>query len=172
MAAAPVGSAWSAVGLMAVVGAAVLAGDLLTKWAAFRSLLVGEVVPVVGGVLNFRLSRNEGAVFGMGQGLGPVFVLVTIVAVAAMVWAVWVYGRGSRILSCALGLLLGGALGNLWDRVAYGHVRDFIDVYAGTRHWPTFNVADVAICVGVGLIVLYSFRHPAEARGGTTDERG
>ena len=139
------------------VSVAVLTADLLTKWLAFDKLDPSVPFVVIPGLLNFRRSLNLGAVFGIGQGMGALFVLFTEVASVVLVWVACVYGLSSRLLSCALALLLGGALGNLWDRLVHGSVRDFIDVYAGSHHWPTFNVADVAICVGCGLIILHSF---------------
>ncbi len=142
------------------VAGVALACDLLTKALAFRYL--DPVVPlsVIPGLLNLRWSENKGAVFGLGQGLAPLFIVFTIIAAAAIIWAVRAYGRSSRLLTCGLGLLLGGALGNLWDRVVYGSVRDFIDLYLGRYHWPTFNVADAAICVGVTLVIIHAFRSP------------
>ncbi len=132
--------------------------DLLTKWAAFRYLEPHVPWRVLPGLLNLRTSRNAGAVFGVGQGLSPLFIVFTIIAAAAIIWAVRVYGPSSRVLTCGLGLLLGGALGNLWDRVAEGSVRDFIDLYVGQYHWPTFNLADAFICIGVGMVIYAEFK--------------
>ena len=141
--------------------AVVLILDLLTKHIAFQRLRRGEAVPLLPGCLDLRLSGNQGAVFGIGQGFGWFFILATVVATAAILWAVWKYGRSSRLLSCGLGLLLGGALGNLYDRIVIGFVRDFIDAYIGAHHWPTFNVADMAICVGAGMLVLQALLAPS-----------
>jgi len=144
--------------LFSMVAGLVLFCDLLTKWATFRYLDPQSALSIVPGLLNFRLSTNQGAVFGLGQGLRPLFILFTLAASVGILWAQWVHGRTSKLLTFGLGLLLGGALGNLYDRITFEGVRDFIDVYAGRYHWPTFNVADMAICIGCGLVVLYSFR--------------
>ena len=149
----------------------VLVCDLLTKWAAFRSLEFHEILHIIPGFLSFQLSINRGGVWGFGQGLGLLFILFTIVACLVIVWIAIVHGRSSRLLTWSLALIMGGALGNLWDRICHGGVRDFIDMYLDEYHWPTFNIADIAICVGVGLIILHSFRpRPAgkkrEARSG------
>lgn len=146
------------------VGGAVLvfAADLLAKALAFGRIAPGEIVTVVPGLLNLRLSENRGALFGMGQGWGGLFVVFTIVAVVGILWAQWKYGRASRLLTVSMAVLLGGALGNLYDRVRLGVVRDFIDLHAGPYHWPTFNVADMGITVGCALIILYSFLAPKE----------
>ncbi len=115
-------------------------------------------------ILNFQISRNRGAVFGLGQGMTALLIAFTIFAGAAIVWAQWRYGRSSRLLSTGLGLLLGGAIGNLYDRLLFGSVRDFIDLYFGSYHWHTFNIADAAICVGCGFVILFSFRKPPEGQ--------
>ena len=135
--------------------------DLLSKDLAFKFLRLGMPHRIIPGLLSFTLSLNAGAVFGVGQGMRALFVVFTLIAAAGILWVLWAHGRSSRLLTYGLALVLGGALGNLWDRLFNdGKVRDFIDVYAGGHHWPTFNVADTAICVGAGLIILYSLRKP------------
>ena len=155
------------------VAGLILIGDLLTKWAAFTYLGSDPhvVLRIIPGILNFRLSLNQGAVFGLGQGLRWVFVAFTLAASVGIVWGQWTYGRSSRLLTLGLGLLLGGALGNLYDRVLLASVRDFIDVYAGRHHWPTFNLADAAICVGCGLIVLCSFKTPRNEKSAASSKQ-
>jgi len=146
------------------VAMAVLVADLLTKWLAFKTLKNAPIA-VVPGLLNLKCAPlNTGAVWSIGQGLGPLFIIFTIIAVAGIVWVVRVYGRSSRTLTFGLALIMGGALGNLWDRLLHGGVRDFIDAYLGKYHWPTFNVADMGICVGAGLIMLYSFKTQGPAK--------
>jgi len=139
-----------------------LFADLLTKHLAFKYLDPAAVLPIIPGCLNLRVSVNRGAVFGIGQGMGLFFVLFTVVAAAGIIWAACAYGRSSRFLTIGLGLLLGGALGNLWDRLVHGCVRDFIDAYVGRYHWPTFNIGDAAICAGAAIIVLHAFLSPRE----------
>ena len=145
----------------------VLLFDLVTKWLVFNAYAVGQRRTLIPGLINLHVSRNAGAAFGMGKGFGAVFVMVSIAASIAMTWAAFKYGRHSRLIAVALALLVGGALGNVWDRLLHqGHVRDFIDLHVGTLHYPAiFNIADVAICVGCGLIVLHSFLSP-EPRAG------
>ena len=93
----------------------------------------------------------------MGQGRTLHFVAFSIVAIAVLV--VFMLRTESRKIlpNLALGVLLGGAVGNLYDRIFLGYVRDFIDLYWRTHHWPTFNVADAFICVGVGLLFVDAF---------------
>ena len=144
--------------LLLGVAGLVLVGDLVSKWLAVRELGDREPVELLGGLLTLRLVRNAGAAFGFAQGLTIAF---TVVA-AAVVVVILRLSRRLRSLpwAVALGLVLGGAVGNLVDRVfrapapGRGHVVDFLEL----PHWPVFNLADSAIvCAGV-LMVLLSLR--------------
>lgn len=153
--------------LMLLLGlaAAMLAADLITKHVADRALNSGadsRIIRVVPGCLDFRWTGNRGAVFGIGQGRRALFITFTIIASAGIVWATLSHGRRSLLLTTGLGLLLGGALGNLYDRIFISFVRDFIYLHAGRYAWPTFNVADMAICAGAAAVIIYSFRQPKE----------
>jgi signal peptidase II len=144
--------------------AGVIAGDLLTKWLAFHAdnLLPPRVI--IPHFFDLSRSRNTGGVFGVGQGQAMFFILFTLVASAVILWAVGKYGRASGWLTFGLGCVFGGAMGNLWDRLALGYVRDFIHCFVGRYHWPTFNIADSAICVGAAILVLHSFLSPDARR--------
>ncbi|WP_226913341.1 signal peptidase II [Gephyromycinifex aptenodytis] len=134
------------------------AGDQATKRWALASLTPGQIRPFLGEVLQFTLVFNPGAAFSLGTGITPVFTF----AMAAVAVAILVSLRrlNSRWWALALGLLLGGALGNLTDRLlrppgfAHGHVVDFLML----PHWPVFNVADSAIVTAAALIALAAFR--------------
>jgi signal peptidase II len=78
----------------------------------------------------------------------------------AMVFSIWLYRtpKKDRWTRLGLSLIIGGAIGNLIDRLQYGYVIDFLDLYVGTHHWPAFNVADSAICIGTGLLLIEAFR--------------
>jgi signal peptidase II len=143
--------------LLAVAGL-VLAGDLVTKWLAVRVLGDREPVDLFGGLLTLRLVRNAGAAFGVAQGLTIAF---TVVAAAVVVVILRLSRRlASLPWAVALGLVLGGAVGNLVDRVfrapgpGRGHVVDFLEL----PHWPVFNLADSAIVSAGVLMVLLSLR--------------
>ena len=144
--------------------AGVIAGDLLTKWLAFHADNLVQPRVVIPNFLDFTRSMNTGGVFGVGQGQVTFFILFTLVASAAILWAVARYGRASRWLTFGLGCVFGGAMGNLWDRLALGYVRDFIHCFIGRYHWPTFNIADSAICVGAAILVIHSFLSPDARR--------
>jgi len=107
---------------------------------------------------NFKIALNKGAAWGLFRDLHPdwrvpFFVVISAVAVTVIV-LFYRKIEGQRLVGSALVLILGGAIGNLIDRIRLGWVIDFIDWHYGTSHWPTFNIADVAISVGVGLMVL------------------
>jgi signal peptidase II len=147
------------VGLLAASGAAVLLADILTKQWAVSALTDGEPVRVPGGILYLDLIRNSGAAFSLGTGYTFIFPVITIAVVGWIAWA----ARRLRSVpwAVALGFVLGGALGNLTDRVfrapgpMVGHVIDFLSLFAPRGEvWPVFNVADSALCVGVTLAVL------------------
>jgi len=144
--------------------AGLIAGDLLTKWLAFHGDNLFPPHVIIPNCFDLSRSENRGGVFGVGQGQVAFFILFTLVASAAILWAVRKYGRTSRRLTFALGCVFGGAMGNLWDRLALGYVRDFIDAHLGPHHWPTFNIADSAICIGAAILVIHSFLTPDARR--------
>ena len=137
------------------LAAAVAAADQLTKLAAVRALVLHEPVAVLPFV-NLTLVHNRGAAFSFLAGAGGwqrwFFIVLTIVIAAAI--AAWLargaWRRGATATSLAL--VLGGAVGNLVDRVRLGYVIDFVDVHAAGWHWPAFNVADAAISCGAVLL--------------------
>ena len=141
--------------------AAVVAADRLSKWAALAWLRPGEGLDVTG-FFNLVLVFNRGAAFSfLADARGwqqPLFIAVAIAAAAIVSWMLWRY-PARRLLCAGLALILGGALGNLWDRLAYGHVVDFLDFHALGWHWPAFNVADSAISVGAVILIAESFLH-------------
>jgi signal peptidase II len=143
-----------------LAAAAVVAADRLSKWAALAWLKPGESVELTG-FFNLVLVFNRGAAFSfLADAPGwqaPFFILVALAAAAIVSWLLW-RNPARRLLNAGLALILGGALGNLWDRVAFGHVVDFLDFHALGWHWPAFNVADSAISVGAAILIAESFR--------------
>ena len=134
------------VALLAVAAAAVLA-DQLTKQVVGRTLAVGESVDLVG-PLSLRHVENSGIAFGLFSSRTTVVIGVTAVAVAWMLWFFARSGRRHPVLPVGLGLVLGGSVANLVDRVRLGRVTDFLDFEA----WPAFNLADTFIVVGVAIL--------------------
>lgn len=135
--------------------------DQLTKLAA-RAWLSDQPLPIIPGFFDLELSYNRGAAFGLLPDWAPLFVIVALVAVFAIV-RLRRATDGSRVLATGLGLLMGGALGNLIDRLASrtGEVTDFLSFHlttgGKTYAWPTFNVADVGIVAGAAVVFLYIY---------------
>jgi len=148
------------------LSAAIAAADLATK-AWVSSVFRAGDVHVVTPFLNLVLWHNPGAAFSFLAGAGGwqrwFFVGVTV-AVSAVLLAMLRRSGGNRLLAAALALVLGGAAGNLWDRLTLGHVVDFIQLHAAGYYWPAFNVADSAITVGVALILWDGLRDARAAR--------
>ena len=144
-----------------VLSALVIAVDQFTKHLALATLQPYESHEVIPGLLNWTLAFNPGAAFSFLAGAdGWQRWLFTALAVGVSVGlAVWLsqLRRGDWRNAAPLALIIGGALGNLVDRLRFGHVTDFIDVYWGSAHWPAFNIADSAICVGAVALALFSF---------------
>ena len=147
-----------------VLAAAVILLDQGTKHLATRLLDLHVPVPVAP-FFNLTLTYNPGAAFSFLSDAGGwqrwlFSLLAVLVSVFIVLWLRRV-PRGQVWLPLALALVLGGALGNLWDRLARGVVVDFIDLYYGSWHWPAFNVADSAISVGAVMLVISGLRGPA-----------
>lgn len=124
--------------------------DQVTKIAIIANLKPGESIPVMGNFFALTYVTNKGGAFGLFSGHPWFFVALAglmVLAGIAFIPKIW---KLPGILKFSLGLLVGGAIGNLIDRLRFGFVVDFLDF----RIWPTFNVADIAICVGVGLLVI------------------
>ena len=142
--------------------------DQLTKWWVLRTLPEYQSVPVIKGFFDLVNIRNRGAAFGFLNRSDIewqfwLFLGATLLAVVA-IFAL-VRGTKSTLLLTGLGLIMGGAIGNLIDRVRFRSVVDFLDFYIGTWHWPAFNVADIAICCGAILacVAMYLTEKTAKA---------
>lgn len=135
--------------------------DQVTKSVAVQWLTLNQSHPVFPG-FNLTLVHNPGAAFSFLRDAGGwqryfFIVLTTVISVVLLVWLARL-PSGRALLACALALVIGGAAGNLWDRLQYGYVIDFIEVYYDKWSWPVFNIADSAITVGVMLLILDSFK--------------
>lgn len=151
--------------------AGVAVADLLTKLVIVERLPIGSVRPVIDGWFSIVHYRNPGAAFGLGAALGHAlpWLLTGASAIIAAVVLVSAFrtSLSDRWTQIGLHLVLGGAIGNIVNRLTFGPVVDFLDVYvrtaSGEHHWPAFNVADSAICIGIGVLLLASFRKPSAA---------
>jgi len=149
--------------LFVSLAASTLVVDQATKVAATTWLLPRGSVQVIPGFFDLSYVLNRGAVFGIFRGLQDPYrgLLLTIVPIIALVVVLAMVMRTptDRLRThAALGLILGGALGNLLDRLRLGAVVDFLEFYVGQYHWPNFNAADSAICIGVTLLVIDIWR--------------
>ena len=148
-----------------VLAAAIVVADQVAKWAVLGSFAPGER-RVLTGFFNLVLVFNKGAAFSfLADAPGwqtPLFVVFSLVA-AVIVSVLLFRSPGRPMFYAGLALILGGALGNVIDRLRFGQVVDFLDFHAMGWHWPAFNVADSAITVGAALLILEGFFH--EKRG-------
>jgi lipoprotein signal peptidase len=165
-------SAWACLLVPLILG---LSLDLLTKHAAFESLVTGRVMDANGqeqvlsrvaqpipGLLHFQAHVNRGAVFGIAQNQRPVFVVVSILALGLLAY-LFARSGSQRFYQVLLGVLFGGVLGNLYDRVAFGYVRDMIYILPNLDVFPwIFNIADSLLCTGVGGMFAYTLIHGDE----------
>jgi signal peptidase II len=152
--------------LMFVIAAVVVVLDRVTKLWIVAHIKPGHAILVIPKVFRLTHVLNTGAAFSMFEGsASPLLVRnlligFSIAAVVVVLALIWKMGRSVTLTSVALALILGGAVGNLYDRVRYAHVVDFLEVHIIHYHWPDFNVADSSIVVGACLLLLEMLRTP------------
>jgi signal peptidase II len=164
----PMTFAWLAVAAVVVIL------DAWTKYLASTQLVMFQPVEVFSW-LNMRLAHNPGAAFSFLAGAGgwQRWFLTALALVVSVVLLFWMFGlkKGQWMVGLALGLVLGGAIGNVIDRVRHGYVVDFIDVHYAGWHWPAFNVADSAITCGIIILLLDALRETLAERKSAKQER-
>lgn len=136
--------------------------DRWSKWIVETQFSPDTVKPVIPGFFNIVRSENPGVAFGMfaddaGKWHTPALVILSIVAIFVLAGMLWKIDRLDRMSAIGLSLIFGGAVGNVYDRVHAGVVTDFLDFYVRSYHWYVFNLADSAICIGAGLLLLSMF---------------
>jgi signal peptidase II len=149
-----------------VIAGVVAVLDQVTKAVALDRLAPGGSVHLIDGLLALTLVKNEGLAFGLLAGLPPAWRwIVVVLSLGALLVltrvAIGVLTQGARLDQAAIGLIFGGAVGNLIDRARFGAVVDFVDVYYRGFHWPAFNAADSAITIGVVLLALRLLASPS-----------
>jgi signal peptidase II len=142
---------------LGVLAIGVLVADQLAKAWVAANVPADRPIRLIDDYLRLVISHNTGGLFGMFRDLAPVFAIASIGVIGLIVWYHGHSGR-SLVMSTALGLLLGGAFGNLADRLRFGYVLDFVDMGIGSVRWYTFNVADAAISTSLVLLVLVALR--------------
>jgi signal peptidase II len=143
-----------------IIAGVVVLLDQLSKWIVLETIPLYTRIEVIPGFFNLIHIRNPGGAFGfMAANASPVRHWLFLIAIAlAMAMIIYFYRqtpRAYRFLGVALALIFGGAVGNLIDRLRFGEVIDFLDVYIGQLHWPAFNVADSAVTVGVVIFIIH-----------------
>jgi signal peptidase II len=161
-----------------LISAVIFVLDRLTKMWVTAHIILGGAIPVIPRVLRITHWTNEGAAFSIfAESASPNavrwgLVVFTLIASVAVLVAMVRLGNRFTLTSVALALIFGGALGNVHDRIVYGSVVDFIEVYILTYHWPDFNVADSAVVIGACLLVLDSMRPQKHAHEAVTESAG
>jgi len=153
--------------ILALAAPIILVADQLTKFYIDRTMKLYQSIPVIDGLFSITYLRNKGAAFSFLSDASwrlPFFILATVIAVIAIITAFCKLKDEQRFAALSLSLILSGAIGNLIDRVRMGEVVDFLDVYWRNHHWPAFNVADSAICVGVAMLALDLFLEECKAK--------
>lgn len=148
----------SAQGIGAACAIAACIADQASKAAAIAFFSGPEKSVEVLPVFNLVLSHNRGVSFGLLAEL-PWWGLTAVGLAMVALLSVWLWRTHAKLSGAAIGLIIGGALGNIADRIRWGGVTDFLDFHVGQYHWPAFNFADVAIVSGVGLLLLPQTRH-------------
>ncbi len=145
-----------------IVAVVVLAADQLSKFWILNHVLDGRPFIEITSFFNLVQAWNTGVSFSMFSGSGAtgtiVLCLVAAAIVVSLLW--WLYKENVRLIQIGLGMIIGGALGNIVDRVRLGAVFDFLDFHFAGHHWPAFNLADSFICIGAVIIILQSLFTP------------
>ena len=147
------------------ISLAIIVLDAITKWLVSANISLHDAVTVIPNIFSIVHVRNTGAAFGIGANAESQVVPLLLNSGAILVFLIVVASAlrtplSDRTLQIGLHLILGGAIGNLVDRFRFGYVVDFLDFYVRDHHWPAFNVADSAICIGIGLLFLDMRRKP------------
>jgi signal peptidase II len=158
--------------LLAILATVVLILDQASKYAVQNLTPVGSTRVLIPGVLNLVHTSNPGVAFGLladseTPWRAPLLILFSVAVIGLIAWLLISDRAGGWLGQCGMALILGGAAGNVLDRIVRHSVTDFIDFYVGSHHWYTFNVADSAIVVGAALVLLdllRDWRHPSEER--------
>lgn len=156
--------------ILLVLATGFAAVDLGAKHLVFASLKDRDLVTLIPGALYLQVAHNSGGLFGIGREHAGMFILLSSVTMAFVLWMYFSFGARQWLTRVALGLILGGAIGNLADRVSFGYVRDFLLIRVGRFQWPNFNLADVWICVGAAMLLLWMIAHP-ERKPAPIDKR-
>ncbi|MDG1687602.1 MAG: signal peptidase II [Gammaproteobacteria bacterium] len=149
------------------ISAAIIGLDQVTKWLMVSWLALYETVAIMP-YFNLTMAHNHGAAFSFLAQAGGwqrwfFTVLALVISTVLVVWLAKLKPE-AKLEAISLSLVIGGAIGNVIDRIYYGYVIDFLDIYIGSSHWPAFNVADSAICIGAVLLIIDSIKSEPESQ--------
>ncbi len=153
--------------MISIIVMAVILLDQITKYGVQINEKLQNIV-VIPGFFHITYARNTGMAWSLFSGYQAVFCLAAAAAIGGMLWYL-IEKKPDRLTAAALSLMIGGAAGNLFDRLVFGYVRDFLDFYIFGYDFPIFNIADSALCIGVGLLLIASLK---EENDGKADMAG
>ena len=131
--------------------------DQATKIIVRNTMVLGQSIPILGNVVRFTYIENRGLAFGIHVPNNLPFTMLSIIASVIIVIYLITHWQESMRMKCGLALILGGAFGNLIDRIAYSQVADFIDMGIGNLRWPVYNIADSVVVIGMALLIYHMF---------------
>jgi len=153
--------------VLLVTALAILVADQVTKALVVSNLAVGQKAQLLGDVVEIWHAQNRGAAFSLFQGGTIVFLVVSVLSIGMVAYFYRSLRDRSPWLHLVLGIVLGGTLGNFTDRLRQGYVTDWLSIGIGDTRWPTFNVADSSVVVGIGILVVYLFLTSPDRREAT-----
>ena len=140
------------------ITALIITADQISKSLVKSTMTLYDVVPVIPGFFQLNYITNKGMAFGINLPVGISFFSgISLIITCFLVWILWCERKNNLLMRISLALILGGAIGNLIDRILFGEVIDFFDFMVGDFHWYIFNIADSAVTVGIILMLFYSF---------------
>jgi len=146
--------------------------DQLTKLMVVHSMRLYESIPVIDGFFYITSHRNRGAAFGILQNKQWLFIIITFIVIGFVIYYLWQLKNEQPLMSFSFSWILGGAIGNLVDRLKTGEVVDFLHFQFGSYHFPIFNVADSAIVCGVVILIIFTIFHsPVESKETLSEAR-
>src|SRR6476660_9858916 len=151
------------------IAALIVLCDRMTKWLVSQKITLHDSIDVLPGIFRLTHVQNQGAAFGLfaespSEWKVAMLIMFSLAALAVVSALLWRNGNALNATAIARSLVLGGALGDLWERVMSGRVIDFLDFYVGSHHWPAFNIADSAIVVGALRLLSEIFLTPQEEK--------
>lgn len=153
--------------ILLVTAVTILVADQLTKALVVANLAIGEKARLLGDLVQVWHAQNRGAAFSLFQGGTVIFLIVSVLSIGMVTYFHRSLRDRTPWLHVVLGIVLGGTLGNFIDRLRQGYVTDWLSIGIGDTRWPTFNVADSSVVIGIGILVVYLFLTSPDRREAT-----